>query len=314
MLRNNEWLWTEKYRPLKVAECILPDRLKKPFQAIVDSKQIMNMMLTGKSGTGKTSVAIAMCEEVGTNYLLINSSDERGIDVVRSKIVGYAGTKTIEGSQKVIILDEADSITDDAQDALRGTIEKFSNNCTFIFTCNYPSKLMDAIHSRCVQVEFSFNREERPLLAALFYRKLEQILKTEGVGYDKLVLQKLVEKNFPDFRRTINELQHLCRGGELSSSALADIIGVKTLQELVGFLKTKNYNSIREWVTNNSDVETRRIFRAIYDSLNRFLKPESVPQAIVILGKYQFQAAFVSDQEINLDACLVELMFDCEFR
>lgn len=308
---SDEFLLSQKHRPQKVSECILPDRLKKIFQNFVESKDIPNMMLAGSPGVGKTTVALAMCEELGINYLFINSSEERGIDTLRVKIMGYASTVSLEGGRKVIILDEADNITPDAQLGLRGAMEAFSSNCTFILTCNYKARLIDGIHSRCTVIDFALSSEERPKMALAFYKRVSDILSQENIVYDKSVLAKLIEKYFPDFRRTLNEIQRFSSGGTLDSSILSQINDLKNIDELVKSLREKDFKAMRKWVTTNSDIDPSRIFRRIYDGIYDILKPENIPQAVVILGKYQYQSAFVADQEINLVACLTEMMIDC---
>jgi replication factor C small subunit len=310
----SEFLWVERYRPHTVADCILPDRIKKVFQSYVDTKSIPNLMLTGSAGVGKTTVAMAMCEEIGVNHLFINSSEERGIDMLRTKIKGYASTISLTGGRKVIILDEADYLTPEAQAGLRGAIEEFSENCTFIFTCNFKSRLIDALHSRCSVIDFSLQPDEKPKMALHLFKRLENVLKQEGVDYDKSVLQQIVGKFFPDYRRTLNELQRYCSNGALDAGTLAQISDVRKISELVGFLKEGNFSEMRKWVVVNSDIEPARIYRKIYDSLYEYFKPESIPQAVVILAKYQYQSAFVADQEINLVACLTEIMVDCEYN
>lgn len=310
----SEFLWTEKYRPKTVSECILPERLKKVFQEYVNSKTIPNLMLTGTAGVGKTTVAIAMCEEIGINYLFINSSEERGIDTLRTKIKNYASTVSLVGGRKVIILDEADYITPEAQAGLRGAIEEFSANCTFIFTCNFKSRLIDALHSRCSVIDFTLVNGERPKMAALFFKRLGEILTTENIQYDKQVLIKIVEKFFPDYRRTLNELQRYAGSGSIDAGMIAQITDVKNLSDLIKNLKEKNFGGMRKWVVVNSDIDPARIFRKIYDGLYEYMKPESIPQAVVIIARYQYQSAFVADQEINLVACLTEIMVDCEMK
>lgn len=309
----SEFLWVEKYRPHSVADCILPERIKKVFQSYVDTKSIPNLMLTGSAGVGKTTVAMAMCEEIGVNHLFINSSEERGIDMLRTKIKGYASTISLTGGRKVIILDEADYLTPEAQAGLRGAIEEFSENCTFIFTCNFKSRLIDALHSRCSVIDFSLQPDEKPKMALQLFKRLENVLKQEGVEYDKGVLQQVVGKFFPDYRRTLNELQRYSNAGSLDAGTLAQISDVRKIAELVGFLKDGNFAEMRKWVVANSDIEPARIYRKVYDSLYEYFKIESIPQAVVILAKYQYQSAFVADQEINLVACLTEMMVDCEY-
>jgi DNA polymerase III delta prime subunit len=310
---NDEFLWVEKYRPRKVNECILPDRIKKSFQEYVDKGSIPNLMLTGSAGVGKTTVAIAMCEEIGLNYLFINSSEERGIDMLRTRIKGYASTISLTGGRKVIILDEADYLTPEAQAGLRGAIEEFSDNCSFIFTCNFKARLIEALHSRCSVIDFTLKSDEKPDMAIMLTKRLENILSKEGVSYDKKVLVQIVGKFFPDYRRTLNELQRYSSGGSIDAGTLAQVSDVRKIADLVGFLKNQNFAEMRKWVVANSDIDPARIYRKIYDSLYEYFKPTSIPQAVVIIAKYQYQSAFVADQEINLVACLTEIMVDCEY-
>jgi len=311
--KNDEYLWVEKYRPGKVSDCILPDRIKKAFQEYVDKGSIPNLMLTGSAGVGKTTVAIAMCQEIGLNYLFINSSEERGIDMLRTKIRGYASTISLTGGRKVIILDEADYLTPEAQAGLRGAIEEFSDNCSFIFTCNFKARLIEALHSRCSVIDFTLKAEEKPKMALQLTKRLEGILSKEGVTYDKEVLVQIVGKFFPDYRRTLNELQRYSSSGSIDAGTLAQVSDVRKIAELVGFLKDQNFAEMRKWVVANSDIDPARIYRKIYDSLYEYFKPQSIPQAVVIIAKYQYQSAFVADQEINLVACLTEIMVDCEY-
>ena len=307
-----DFLWSQKYRPKTVAECILPDRIKAVFQQYVDTKNIPNLMLTGSAGVGKTTIAMAMCDEIGVNHLFINSSEERGIDVLRTKIKSYASTISLTGGRKVIILDEADYLTPEAQAGLRGAIEEFSDNCTFIFTCNFKSRLIEALHSRCSVIDFSLKNEEKPRMAAQLFSRLSVILNKESIEYDKQVLIKIVEKHFPDYRRTLNELQRYASSGSIDAGTLAQISDVRKINELVSHLKDKNFSEMRKWVVANSDADPSRIYRKIYDSLYEYFKPDSIPQAVLIISKYQYQSAFVADTEINLVACLTEIMIDCE--
>jgi len=309
----SEFLFVEKYRPKTVADCILPERIKKVFQEYVDQGNIPNLMLTGSAGVGKTTVAKAMCDQLGANNLFINSSEERGIDMLRTKIKGYASTISFTGGRKVIILDEADYLTPEAQAGLRGAIEEFSDNCSFIFTCNFKSRLIDALHSRCSVVDFTLKNEEKPKMAMQMFKRVCTILDSEEVTYDKAVVQQIVAKYFPDYRRTLNELQRYASSGSIDAGVLAQISDVRKISELAGFLKEGNFAEMRKWVVANSDIEPARIYRKIYDSLYDLFKPQSIPQAVVIISRYQYQAAFVADQEINLVACLTEIMVDCEF-
>lgn len=313
-MNNDDFLFVEKYRPRTVEDCILPTRIKKTFQEFVDKKEIPNLILTGPAGVGKTSIAIAMCEEIDCNYMIINSSEERGIDTLRTKITGYASTVSLTGGHKVIILDEADGLTIDAQNALRGAIEKFAGNCSFILTCNFKAKLIDAIHSRCSVIDFTLNKTERPLMASKFFKRISQILEEEEIDFDQATVIKIIEKFFPDYRRTINELQRYSSSGKIDSSVLDQLADIRNLSELIKALRGKDFSAMRKWVVQNSDVDTNRIFRKIYDGLYDYLKPDSIPQAVVVIARYQFQGSFVPDQEINLCAALTELMVDCNFK
>jgi DNA polymerase III delta prime subunit len=310
----SEYLYVEKYRPHKIEDCILPDRLKKVFQDYVTKGDIPNLMLTGTAGCGKTTVAKAMCEEIGCNFLFINSSDERGIDTLRTKIKGYASTVSLTGGRKVIILDEADYLTPEAQAGLRGAIEEFSENCSFIFTCNFKARLIDALHSRCSVIDFALKGDEKAKMAAQMFKRLANILTEEGITYDKDVLGKIVQRYFPDYRRTLNELQRYSTSGNIDAGVLSQVESVRKLDDLIKALKDKDFSTMRKWVVNNSDIDQSRIFRSIYDNLCVYLKAESVPMAVVTLAKYQYQAAFVADQELNLVACLTELMVECEVK
>ena len=310
----SEYLFVEKYRPHKIEDCILPDRLKNVFQEYVTQGDIPNLMLTGSAGVGKTTVAKAMCEQLGLNHLFINSSDERGIDTLRTKIKGYASTVSLTGGRKVIILDEADYLTPEAQAGLRGAIEEFSDNCSFIFTCNFKARLIDALHSRCAVVDFTLKGDEKVKMATQMFKRLVSILTQEGIEYDKQVLAKIVERYFPDYRRTLNELQRYSSSGRIDAGVLSQVESVRKLEDLVKYLKDKDFTAMRKWVVNNSDIDPSRIFRNIYDGLSEFLKPESVPYAVVTIAKYQYQAAFVADQELNLVACLTEIMVEADFK
>lgn len=312
-LTNESFLWVEKYRPTSVSDCILPDRLKKPFQEYVDRKEIPNLMLTGSAGVGKTTIAKAMCDEIGINHLYINASENRGIDMLRTTIRNYASTVSLTGGTKVIILDEADYLTPEAQAAMRGAIEEFAANCTFIFTCNFKARLIDALHSRCSVIDFALKADEKPKMAMQLMKRMESILTEESVKYDKAVLAKIIEKYFPDYRRTLNELQRFSSSGNLDAGIVSQLSDVRKIADLVNSLKEKNFGEMRKWCVANSDIEPARIYRKIYDGLYEYMKPHSIPQAVVTIGKYQYQAAFVADQEINLVACLTELMVDCEY-
>lgn len=310
----SEYLFVEKYRPHKIEDCILPERIKNVFQEYVTQGDIPNLMLTGSAGVGKTTVARVMCEQLGLNHLFINSSDERGIDMLRTKIKGYASTVSLTGGRKVIILDEADYLTPEAQAGLRGAIEEFSDNCSFIFTCNFKARLIDALHSRCAVVDFTLKGDEKSKMAMSMFKRVKTILSEEGIEYDPQVLGKIVERYFPDYRRTLNELQRYSTSGNIDAGVLSQVESVRKLDDLIKSLKDKDFSTMRKWVVNNSDIDQSRIFRSIYDNLCVYLKAESVPMAVVTLAKYQYQAAFVADQELNLVACLTELMVECEVK
>lgn len=311
---SEEFLWNEKWRPKSVGDCVLPNRLKVIFQGYVDSGQIPNLMLTGGPGIGKTTVARAMCEEIGLDYIFINSSEERGIDTLRVKIKNYASTLSLSGGRKVIILDEADYLTPEAQAALRGVIEEFSENCSFIFTCNFKTKLIEALHSRTSVIDCNLRSDEKPKVAGALFKRLKEVLNSEGVKYEESALVKVIEKFFPDYRRIINELQRFATVGDIDAGIVTQLTDIRKIGDLISYLKDKNFSEMRKWVVANSDVEPHRIMRKIYDGLSDYLKPESIPQTIVTLARYQYQAGFVPDQEINLCACLTEIMVDAEFK
>ena len=306
-------LWVEKYRPAKVEDCILPDAIKSTFQEYVTRKEIPNLLLSGTAGVGKTTIAKALCEEVGCDYIIINGSDESGIDVLRNKIKNYASSVSLMGGRKVVILDEADYLNPNStQPALRGAIEEFSSNCSFIFTCNFKNRIIDPIHSRCTVVDFKLNGQKAKM-AAQFFKRVEWILEQEGVEYDKEVVAAVITKHFPDNRRILNELQRYSVSGRIDKGILSSVADIQ-LNDLVRSLSTKDFSSARKWVANNLDNDPTRIFRNLYDNLQETLKPNSVPQLVLILAKYQYQTAFVADPEINLIACLTEIMVDCEFK
>ena len=306
-------LWVEKYRPQTIEDCILPDALKNTFKEFVKQGNIPNLLLSGTAGVGKTTVARALCNEMGCDYIIINGSDESGIDVLRNKIKNYASSMSLSGGRKVVILDEADYLNPNStQPALRGAIEEFASNCSFIFTCNFKNRIIDPIHSRCTVIDFKANGSKAKM-AAQFFQRVCGILTEEKVTFDKEVVAAVVSKHFPDNRRILNELQRYAAGGVIDKGILASVSDVR-LNELIAALKGKDFGAARKWVTNNLDNDPSRIFRGMYDGLYEQLEANSVPQLVLILAKYQYQAAFVADHEINLIACLTEIMVECEFK
>ena len=311
---KEQFLWVEKYRPHKVEDCILPESLKSTFQEYVNRKEIPNLLLAGSAGVGKTTIAKALCEEVGCDYIVINGSDESGIDTFRTKIKNYASSMSLSGGRKVIIIDEADYLNPNStQPALRGAIEEYAINCSFIFTCNFKNRIIAPLHSRCSVVDFKIQNGQKAKMATQFFKRVEWILEQEGIPYEKEVVAAIITKYFPDNRRILNELQRYSVNGQIDKGILAAVTDAN-IAALVKSVKDKDFINARKWVTNNLDNDPNSIMRSIYDNLNEFLKPESVPQAIVILSKYQYQSAFVADQEINLVACLTEFMVECEFK
>ena len=306
-------LWTEKYRPKKIADCILPERLKTPFQEYVTQNNIPNLLLSGGAGVGKTTVAKAMCEEIGCDYLVINGSDESGIDTFRVKIKNFASSMSLAGGRKVIIIDEADYLNPNStQPALRNAIEEFAGNCSFIFTCNFKNRIIDPLHSRCAVIDFALKNNEKAQMASQFFKRIQSVLRSEKVEYEDKVVVELVKKHFPDFRRVINELQRYSQFGKIDSGVLAQIVDV-SISDIVKYIKDKDFGAIRKWVASN-DIDSAVFFRKLYDNLYEVLKPQSIPQAVIILADYQYKQAFVADQEINTVACLTELMVGCEFK
>ena len=306
-------LWTEKYRPQTVDDCILPDRLKQPFQEYVNQKQIPNLLLAGGAGVGKTTIAKAMCNEIGCDFMVINGSDESGIDTFRTKIKNYASSMSLTGGRKVIIIDEADYLNPNStQPALRNAIEEFASNCSFIFTCNYKNRIIEPLHSRCAVIDFGLKNGEKAKMASAFFKRIQSILQSEKIDADEKVLAELVKKHFPDFRRVLNELQRYSQFGKIDTGILVQIADI-SVDELSKHIIAKDFGAIRKWVASH-EIDNTTLFRKLYDTLSDTLKPSSVPQAVVILADYQYKAAFVADQEINTVACLTEIMVNCEFN
>ena len=312
----SDFIWVEKYRPQKIEDCILPENIKKTFSEFLNKGEIPNMLLAGPPGIGKTTVAKALCKELGVDYYVINGSDEgRFLDTVRNNAKNFASTVSLssEAKHKVIIIDEADNTGNDVQLLLRAFIEEFANNCRFIFTCNYKNKILEPLHSRCAVVEFGIKGKEKAQIASQFFKRLNDILEQERVEADKKVLAELINKHFPDWRRVLNECQRYSVGGKIDSGILAHFSDVK-VNDLIKNLKEKNFPEVRKWCVNNLDNDPSVLLRRIYDSLYSSLVPSTIPAAVLILAKYQYQIAFVADQEINMLACLTEIMVECNFK
>lgn len=307
-------LWVEKYRPRTISDTILPDQLKITFQEFVNKKEVPNLLLSGRAGTGKTTVAKAMLEELACDYIVINGSLNGNIDTLRNDIKSFASSVSLSGGRKYVILDEADYLNPNStQPALRNFIEEFSINCGFILTCNFKNRIIEPLHSRCSVIEFKIQKEDKQKLASQFFNRVLNILGNENIEYDKKVVAEVVGKYFPDYRRTLNELQRYSVTGKIDTGILTDH-KEETLKEVLTFLKSKNFSSVRKWVGENSDVDSASFFRSIYDVAADFLKPSSIPQLVLILADYQYKAAFVADHEINITACLTEIMVECEFK
>jgi DNA polymerase III delta prime subunit len=313
----SEFLWVEKYRPKKISECILTEELKNTFTQFLKQKEIPNLLLSGSAGTGKTTVARALCEELGSDYIIINGSDEgRQIDTVRSKIKNFASTVSLteDANHKVVIIDEADYMNaESVQPALRNFIETFYKNCRFIFTCNYKNKIIPALHSRCTVVDFKITNGQRVKTATALLKRLEGVLKGEDVEFDKKVLAELIQKYYPDFRRTINELQRYSVRGKIDSGILVSLSEINN-KELVKLLKEKRFGDMRKWVVQNLDKDPSSLFSSIYDILYKHLQPQSIPAAVLTIADYQYKSAFVADHEINMVACLTQIMAECKFK
>jgi len=313
---RDEFLWVEKYRPKTIEDCILPSATKKTFLDFLDKGEVPNLLLSGPAGCGKTTVAKALCAELGVDVYVINGSDEgRFLDTVRNNAKNFASTVSLssEAKHKVIIIDEADNTTPDVQLLLRASIEEFSKNCRFIFTCNYKNKIIEPLHSRCAVVEFGIQGKHKQEIAAAFFGRLLSILEQERIEADKKVLAELINKHFPDWRRVLNECQRYSVGGKIDTGILAHFSDVK-VNDLIKNLKEKNFSEVRKWCVNNLDNDSSVLLRRIYDSLNDSLVVSTIPAAVLIIAKYQYQIAFVADQEINLLACLTEIMVECEFK
>ena len=310
---GESFLWVEKYRPKTIEECILPDRIKTLFQQISLEGRIPNMILSGGPGMGKTTVAKALCNEVGCDFLMINGSEESGIDVLRTKIRGYASTVSFDGKRKVVILDEADYLNPQStQPALRSFIEEFEKHCSFIMTCNYINRIIEPLHSRCQTIDFKINKEEKLNVGSNFGKRLYTILDQEKVDYDKKVVAEVLMKHFPDYRRVLNELQKYSKYGNIDSGILSQVSELD-LSELMKYMKDKKFNEVRKWVVNNLDNDPQKVYRKIYDIAENHIQTSSIPQLVLILADSQYKSAFAADHELNLVACLVEIMVECQF-
>lgn len=311
-----KFLWVEQYRPQKIDDCILPANIKKAFKGFVEKGEIPNLLLTGTAGVGKTTIAKAVCDEIGASYIVINGSDEgRFLDTVRNRVRQFATTVSLTSGapHKVVIIDEADNTTADVQMSLRTAVEEFHNNCRFIFTCNFQNKIIEPLHSRCAVVDFRIQKEQKQQLQGQFFMRLKQILDENEVEYQDKVVVKLIQRYYPDWRRLIYEAQRHAATGKIDTDILCDIADVN-LSQLINSLKNKEFSTVRKWVVDNIDNDPNIIMRKIYDALYENIKPKYIPEVVLILAKYQYQIAFVADQEINLLACLTEVMMSCEFR
>ena len=309
-----EYLWVEKYRPQTIDECVLPQALKNTFKEFITSGQLPNFLFCGGAGVGKTTVAKALCNEIGAEYLFINGSEESGIDVLRTKIKGFASSVSLSDAKKVVILDEADYLNPNStQPALRAFIEEFSNNCRFIFTCNYKNRIIEPLHSRCSVIDFKIEPNEKQQIAATFFKRIVNILGQENIAFDQKVVVELVTKHFPDYRRILNELQRYSVSGKIDSGILLNITE-ESFNDLVKNMKDKNFTEVRKWVAKNGDSDSINIFRQLYTSASTTMEPASIPQLVLILADYQYKAAFVADHELNLMAALTEVMAQCKMK
>ena len=311
---NTDFLWVEQYRPKTIDDCILPDSLKNLFSSFIKKGELSNMLFSGTPGIGKTTVAKALCEEMNCDWIMINGSEEGGIDVLRNKIKNFASTVSLSGGKKVVILDEADYLNPQStQPAMRGFVEEFHKNCRFILTCNFKNRIIEPLHSRFSNIEFKVNPKDKPKLASRLFERAVYILKEQNVSYEDKVLVELITKHFPDFRKLINELQRYSVSGAIDAGILVNVSD-ENLKTLVTHLKNKEFSDMRKWVVNNLDNDPVKIFRKIYDTLYTNLEPSTIPHAVLIIADYQYKSAFVADQEINLVACLTELMSQVKFK
>mgnify|MGYP001157146610 FL=1 len=311
---NKDILWVEKYRPQTIQDCILPNTIKDSLQEFVDKNHVPNLLLSGGAGIGKTTSAVALCKETNSDYIIINGSEESGIDLLRSKLDQYCSSVSMTGGRKVVIIDEADYLNPSStQPAMRGFIERFSANCSFIFTCNFKNRIIEPIHSRCAVIDYKIAKKDSPVIASSFFKRICTILEGEGVKYNQQVLIELVNKYFPDFRRCLNELQRYSVSGEIDSGILVNISD-QSIEDLMNLLKDKKFNDMRKWVAENLDNDPTKIFKKLYEALNTKVQENSIPQVVITLADYQYKSAFVADQELNMVACLTEVMADANFK
>ena len=313
---KNDFLWVEKYRPQKVEECILPESIKSTFQEFVNQGQIPNLLLAGPPGVGKTTVAKALCNELGVDFYVINGSDEgRFLDTVRNQAKNFASTVSLQatGKHKVIIIDECDNTTNDVQLLLRANIEAFYNNCRFIFTCNYKNKIIEPLHSRCAVIEFTIKSKDKSKISARFFERLKTILYSEKIEAEDKILAQIIQKYFPDWRRVLNECQRHASSGKINSDSLISLSDIK-VNDLIKCIKEKNFTEVRKWIVSNLDSDSSSILRMVYDALYEHLDGPSIAACVLIVAKYQYQSAFVADKEINILAAITEMMVECKFK
>jgi DNA polymerase III delta prime subunit len=313
MIRD-EFLWSQRYRPKTIDDCILTKELKGTFQEFVNKGEIPNMVLSGRAGVGKTTVARAMLDQLDCDYYMVNGSMYGNIDTLRTDILQFASTVSLMGGRKYVILDEADYLNPNStQPALRNFIEEFSKNCGFILTCNFKNKIIEPLRSRCTNIEFTIPKNEKPKLAMAFMKRVKGILNTEDISYDEKVVAQLISNHFPDWRRVLNELQRYSVNGQIDTGILSNL-NDESMKAVMALMKEKSFTKLRKWVGENIDLDTAQLFRSLYDNAGEFLQPKSIPQLVLILGEYQYKAAFVSDPEINIMACLTSIMSECEFE
>jgi len=312
--RDEMFLWVEKYRPQKIDDCVLPESLKKTFHEYIAQGELPTFLFCGTAGVGKTTVAKALCNEIGAEFLFINGSEESGIDVLRTKIKSFASSVSLTDAKKVVILDEADYLNPNStQPALRAFIEEFSANCRFIFTCNYKNRIIEPLHSRCAVVDFKIDNKDKQDTMAAFFKRAVQILKQENIEFDQKVVAEVVAKHFPDYRRVLNELQRYSVSGKIDTGILVNV-GEESYKELMKNLREMNFTEVRKWVGKNSDMDSVALFRELYDNASTLLEPQSIPQLVITLAEYQYKAAFVADHELNTMAALTEVMANCKFK